>query len=90
METNVQSSQGDDAPVTRAFLENLFGALQEDITALKEDIAAHVKHVQRDIGDLGQRLNYLEQTMTPERKSLDGHHWELLELRDTIMGLRYR
>ncbi|KAJ1116414.1 hypothetical protein NDU88_004626 [Pleurodeles waltl] len=54
-------STSDDAPVTRLFLEQLFSALREDQANLKGDIAADGKDLKKDVGELDQRVNTLEQ-----------------------------
>ncbi|KAJ1145866.1 hypothetical protein NDU88_012149 [Pleurodeles waltl] len=49
-----------DEPVTRAFPENLFATLRDDIAALKQELAADVKDIRCNMGELEQRVDSLE------------------------------
>ncbi|KAJ1101474.1 hypothetical protein NDU88_006541 [Pleurodeles waltl] len=51
-----------EAPLTRIFMEQLFGSLWEDFATLKKEIAAEVKDLKGEVVDLGQRVDTLEQT----------------------------
>ncbi|KAJ1108117.1 hypothetical protein NDU88_005499 [Pleurodeles waltl] len=55
---------------------------REEITAIKQEIAADVKDIRRDLGDLGQWVNSMEQTSTSQTEELEEHYRELLELQD--------
>ncbi|KAJ1186546.1 hypothetical protein NDU88_003327 [Pleurodeles waltl] len=48
--------------VARTFLEKLFGALRYNIAALRRDVAADVRGLQKEIGEVGQCLDMLEQS----------------------------
>ncbi|KAJ1142630.1 hypothetical protein NDU88_008943 [Pleurodeles waltl] len=79
----------EEAPVTRAFLETLFSALRDDIAAPKQQIAAHVREIKIDMGDLGHRMTSVEQTNDKREEEVDGHQHELLELCDKNEKLQY-
>ncbi|KAJ1117913.1 hypothetical protein NDU88_006109 [Pleurodeles waltl] len=50
-----QGAQGDgEAPLTRSFMEQLFGSLCGDFATVKQEIAAEVKELKRKVVDLGQ------------------------------------
>ncbi|KAJ1124239.1 hypothetical protein NDU88_002700 [Pleurodeles waltl] len=52
------ASQEDDAsPITKAFLERLFGVLRDDFATLKQEIAADVKDLNSEMAEVGQRQN---------------------------------
>ncbi|KAJ1157041.1 hypothetical protein NDU88_009756 [Pleurodeles waltl] len=57
----VGTPEGGKAPITRAFMEQLLGAFCEDFATLKQEIAAEVKDLKRDVANLGQRVDTLEQ-----------------------------
>ncbi|KAJ1134831.1 hypothetical protein NDU88_001277 [Pleurodeles waltl] len=60
--TGQGSSESDNSPITKAFLEQLFGVLRGDFATLKQEIATEVKDLRRDIGDLGHQMDLLERT----------------------------
>ncbi|KAJ1173383.1 hypothetical protein NDU88_005219 [Pleurodeles waltl] len=55
-------SEDDGAPLTRAFMEQLFRSLREDFATLKQEIAADIKELKREVVDLGQHVDTIEQT----------------------------
>ncbi|KAJ1082901.1 hypothetical protein NDU88_003062 [Pleurodeles waltl] len=60
-----QGVRGDgEAPLTRSFMEQLFGALRGDFATLKQEIAAEVKELKREVVELGQRVDTPEQEKT--------------------------
>ncbi|KAJ1081090.1 hypothetical protein NDU88_001274 [Pleurodeles waltl] len=74
--------EGREAPLTRSFMEQLFGSLREDFAALKEEITAEVKDLKREVVDLGQRVDTPEQTHDTRKEELDYHRRELFTLQD--------
>ncbi|KAJ1199833.1 hypothetical protein NDU88_003665 [Pleurodeles waltl] len=62
-------SEDREAPLTRTFMELLFGYLLEDFAAFKQEIAADVKDLKREVFDLGHRVDTLEQTLDAGRKN---------------------
>ncbi|KAJ1172134.1 hypothetical protein NDU88_003984 [Pleurodeles waltl] len=86
-----QEVQGDgDAPLTRSFMEHLFGTLRGDFATLKQEIAAEVKEMKREDVELGLRSNTLEQVRDPGEEELDCHRRELLTLQDKNQELQYQ
>ncbi|KAJ1214282.1 hypothetical protein NDU88_001905 [Pleurodeles waltl] len=83
-------SEGDGAPLTRAFMEQLFGSLREDFAMLKQDIAADIKDLKKEVIDLGQRVDSVEQTQDVREEELDCHRRELLTLQDKKLDLQYQ
>ncbi|KAJ1084168.1 hypothetical protein NDU88_004320 [Pleurodeles waltl] len=53
--------EGGDAPLTRPFMEQLFGTLLGDFATLKQEIVAEVKEMKQEVMELGQRIDTLEQ-----------------------------
>ncbi|KAJ1109632.1 hypothetical protein NDU88_006992 [Pleurodeles waltl] len=83
-------SEGDEAPLSRVFMEQLFGSLREDFTTLKQEITADVKDLKREVVDLGQRVDTLEQTHDTRKEELDCHRRELLTVQDKNQELQYQ
>ncbi|KAJ1139985.1 hypothetical protein NDU88_006346 [Pleurodeles waltl] len=83
-------SEGDGAPLTRAFMEQLFRPLREDFAMLKRDKAADIKDLKKEVIDLGQRVGMVEQTQDAREEELDCHRRELLTLQDKIQDLQYQ
>ncbi|KAJ1174535.1 hypothetical protein NDU88_006356 [Pleurodeles waltl] len=83
-------SEGGGQPLTRIFMEQLFGALREDFATLKQEIAAEVKDLKREVADLGQCVETLEQTHDTHEEKLDCHRRELLTLQYKNQGLQYK
>ncbi|KAJ1157230.1 hypothetical protein NDU88_009945 [Pleurodeles waltl] len=79
-----------DAPVTRQFLENLFTTLRDDIAALKQELAADVKDIRRNMGELEQRIDSLEWGSDNTDEELEDHKQEILALRDKTADLDYQ
>ncbi|KAJ1129532.1 hypothetical protein NDU88_007900 [Pleurodeles waltl] len=75
-------SEGDGAPLMRAFMEQLFRSLHVDFATLKQEIAADIKDLKREVVDLGQRVDTIEQTNDTREEELDCHSRELLALQD--------
>ncbi|KAJ1150805.1 hypothetical protein NDU88_003594 [Pleurodeles waltl] len=89
-ETGPAPSEGDGTPLTRAFMEQLFGSLREDFAMLKRDIAAYIKDLKKDVIDLGQRVDSVEQTHDAREEELDCHRRELLTLQHKNQDLQYQ
>ncbi|KAJ1083195.1 hypothetical protein NDU88_003355 [Pleurodeles waltl] len=81
---------GGDAPLTRSFMEHLFGTLHGDFDTLKQEIAADVKEIKREVVELGQRIDTLEQARDTREEELDSHRRELLALQDKNQELQYQ
>ncbi|KAJ1200552.1 hypothetical protein NDU88_004375 [Pleurodeles waltl] len=73
-------------PVTKAFVEQLFGALREDLAALRQELAMKVK----DLTELGQRVDTVERTCDGQEEDLDHHRQEIIALQDSNQDLQYR
>ncbi|KAJ1118025.1 hypothetical protein NDU88_006220 [Pleurodeles waltl] len=84
------SSQGDNVPVTRTFLESLFGTLRDDFATLKQDITVDMKDIQLNIGDLGLWVDSLEQTTNSQAEELEEYHRKLLELQEKNVEHQYQ
>ncbi|KAJ1143374.1 hypothetical protein NDU88_009683 [Pleurodeles waltl] len=68
-----------DALVTTSSLENLFTTLRDDIVSLKQELAADVKDIRRNMGELEHSIDSLEGVRDEE---LEKHRHESLSLRD--------
>ncbi|KAJ1178067.1 hypothetical protein NDU88_003316 [Pleurodeles waltl] len=89
--TRSQEVQGDgDAPLTRYFMEHLFGTLRGDFATLKQEIAAEVKEMKQEVVELGQRIDTVEQTQNASVEELDCYRRELLTLQDKNQELHYQ
>ncbi|KAJ1212826.1 hypothetical protein NDU88_000470 [Pleurodeles waltl] len=64
-------------------MEQLFGSLCEDFATLKWEISA-VKDLKREVVDLGQRVDTLEQTRDTQEEELNchSHRRKILTLQD--------
>ncbi|KAJ1187662.1 hypothetical protein NDU88_004436 [Pleurodeles waltl] len=89
-ETEPVPSEGDGVPLTGAFMEQLFGSLREDFAMMKWDIAADIKYLKKEVIDLGQRVDSVEQTQDAREEGLDCHRRELLTLQDKNQDLQYQ
>ncbi|KAJ1088334.1 hypothetical protein NDU88_001492 [Pleurodeles waltl] len=69
-------------PVTRTFLESLFGALCTDIATLKQDLTRDIKGLTKDVNKLGDLVDTLERTADTQGEELDPYWHEILELQD--------
>ncbi|KAJ1199385.1 hypothetical protein NDU88_003221 [Pleurodeles waltl] len=88
-ETVPQEVQGGrDAPLTRSFMEQLFGTLRRDFATLKQEIAAEVKEMKQEVVELGQWIDTQAQGALEEE--LDCHRRELLTLQDKNQELQYQ
>ncbi|KAJ1215326.1 hypothetical protein NDU88_002935 [Pleurodeles waltl] len=86
-----QGECGDgEAPLTRSFMEQLFGALGGDFATLKQEIEAEVKELKQEDVELGQRVDTLEQAQDAREEELDCHKRELLTLQDKNQELKYQ
>ncbi|KAJ1138662.1 hypothetical protein NDU88_005043 [Pleurodeles waltl] len=63
--------------------------LCEDFATLKQEIAADVKELKREVVDLG-RVDTLEQKHDAQKEELDYHRRELLTLQDKNQELQYQ
>ncbi|KAJ1216024.1 hypothetical protein NDU88_003630 [Pleurodeles waltl] len=73
-------AESDGAPLTRA----------EDFSTLKQEIGADIKDLKREVIDLGQRVDAVEQTYNTQEEDLDCHRRELLTLQDKNQDLQYQ
>ncbi|KAJ1120361.1 hypothetical protein NDU88_008532 [Pleurodeles waltl] len=88
--TDMSQVEDWEAPLTRTFMEQLFGSLLEDFATLKREIAAEVKDLRREVTNLGQRVDTLEQTYDAREKEVDSHRWELITMHDKNQELQYQ
>ncbi|KAJ1202259.1 hypothetical protein NDU88_006059 [Pleurodeles waltl] len=88
--TYMSQVEGREAPLRRTFMEQLFGSLCEDFAMLKREIAAEVKALKREVTDLGQHVDILEQTHEAWEEEVDSHRRELLPLQDRNQDLQYQ
>lgn len=65
-------------PITKAFLESLFGTLQDDIQSLKQEIKAELKEVRRDMEAIGERVGGLV-------SKSDDHDVEMSSLQQEVL-----
>ncbi|KAJ1098223.1 hypothetical protein NDU88_003339 [Pleurodeles waltl] len=84
------SSETDGAPLTRAFMEQLFESLRDDLATLQWEIAADIKDLKRKVIDLGQCWDTVEQAHDAREEELDCHRRELLTLQDKKQELHYQ
>ncbi|KAJ1100935.1 hypothetical protein NDU88_006010 [Pleurodeles waltl] len=54
--------EGDNAPITLSFFEQIFGVLRDDIATLKQEIVMEVKDLKKDVNDMGQQVDSLKKT----------------------------
>ncbi|KAJ1210016.1 hypothetical protein NDU88_005384 [Pleurodeles waltl] len=47
-------------PVTKAFMEQIFGTLRENLAALRQELATTVKELKGEVTELGQRVDTVE------------------------------
>ncbi|KAJ1145072.1 hypothetical protein NDU88_011364 [Pleurodeles waltl] len=55
----------------RVFMEQLIRSLREDFATLKRETAADIKDLKREVIDLGQRVEAVEQTHDAREEELD-------------------
>ncbi|KAJ1177138.1 hypothetical protein NDU88_002400 [Pleurodeles waltl] len=77
-------------PVTKAFMEQLFGALREDLAALRQELATTVKELKGEVTELGQREDTVDCTCDRQEEDLDHHRQEIIALQGSIWDLQYR
>ncbi|KAJ1198224.1 hypothetical protein NDU88_002067 [Pleurodeles waltl] len=82
--------ENDGAPLTRAFMEQLFESLHDDLATLKQEITANIKDLKREVIDLGQRVDTVEQAQDAREEELDCHRREILTLQDKNQELQYQ
>ncbi|KAJ1129299.1 hypothetical protein NDU88_007670 [Pleurodeles waltl] len=82
--------ESDGALLTRAFMEQLFESLREDLATLKREIAADIKDLKREVIDLGKRVDTVEQAQDTRDEELDCPRRELLTLQDKNQELQYQ
>ncbi|KAJ1096957.1 hypothetical protein NDU88_002087 [Pleurodeles waltl] len=75
-------------PVTKAFMEQLFGELREDLAALRQELATTVKELKGEVTELGQRVYTVERTC--EAGGGTGPPKEIIALQDSNRDLQYR
>ncbi|KAJ1157405.1 hypothetical protein NDU88_010118 [Pleurodeles waltl] len=88
--TGPAPSEGNRAPLTRAFMEQLFRSLREDFAMLKRDIVADIKNLKLEVIEPSQRVDTVEQTQDAREEELDCHRRELLTLQDKNQNLQYQ
>ncbi|KAJ1175421.1 hypothetical protein NDU88_000709 [Pleurodeles waltl] len=64
-------AESDGAPLTRAFMEQLFRSSHKDFATLKREILADNKDLKREVIDLGQQVDMVEQTHDAQEEELD-------------------
>ncbi|KAJ1132686.1 hypothetical protein NDU88_010990 [Pleurodeles waltl] len=79
-----------DAPGTKPFLENPFTTLRDDIVPSKQELAADVKDIRCNMGELEQRVDSLEWGSDNRHEELEVHKREILTLRDKTADLNYQ
>ncbi|KAJ1187304.1 hypothetical protein NDU88_004081 [Pleurodeles waltl] len=71
-------------------MEQLFRSLREDFATLKQEKAADIKDLKREVIDLGQRVDTIEQIHDTQEEEMDCHMRELLTLQDKNQELQYQ
>ncbi|KAJ1203803.1 hypothetical protein NDU88_007584 [Pleurodeles waltl] len=71
-------------------MEQLFRSLHDNFATLKRKIAADIKDLKREVIDLGQHVEMVEQTHNTQEEELDSHRRELLTLQDKNQDLQYQ
>ncbi|KAJ1208324.1 hypothetical protein NDU88_003710 [Pleurodeles waltl] len=61
-----------------------------NIAALKQELAADMKEVKREVGDQGHRVDAPERSGDAHEEELDSYRCELLELQDQNVDPRYQ
>ncbi|KAJ1205517.1 hypothetical protein NDU88_000951 [Pleurodeles waltl] len=59
----------DTTPITKSYLEHLFGGLRGDIAILKQEIATTSKDLKREVAELEQRMDTVNAPMTHRQKN---------------------
>ncbi|KAJ1162604.1 hypothetical protein NDU88_003072 [Pleurodeles waltl] len=76
--------------VTKAFMEQPFGVLREDLAALRLELATTVKELKGEVTELGQSVDTVERTCDRQEEELDHHSQEIIALQDGNWDLQYR
>ena len=82
-----QDTMGD-TPVTRSFMEDLIDSLKTDIQALREEIAADVKELCREVVDVGNRGASMEDTLDTRGQELEVRRKEVCTHNDQLLDLQ--
>ncbi|KAJ1104597.1 hypothetical protein NDU88_002007 [Pleurodeles waltl] len=77
-------------PVTKAFMEQLFGAHREDLADLRQELATTVKELKGEVTELGQGVDTVERTCDRQEEDMDHHRQEIIALQDSNRDLQYR
>ncbi|KAJ1172964.1 hypothetical protein NDU88_004806 [Pleurodeles waltl] len=76
-------------PVANVFMEQLFGFLQEDLAALRQELATTVKELKGEGTGLGQRVKTVERICERQEEELDHHRQKIITLQDSNRDLQY-
>ncbi|KAJ1157315.1 hypothetical protein NDU88_010029 [Pleurodeles waltl] len=79
----------DSTPITKSFLEQVFGVLREDFATLNQEISTDVKYLKREITEFGQQIDTVEQTHDAQEEEMDQYRWEIPALQDSNQDLQY-
>ncbi|KAJ1080318.1 hypothetical protein NDU88_000537 [Pleurodeles waltl] len=82
-------SESDGAPLTRAFMEQLFRSLWEDFATPKQEIAADIKYLKSEVINLGQRMDTIEKRHNAREEEMDCHRRELITFQDKNQDLQF-
>ncbi|KAJ1096149.1 hypothetical protein NDU88_001293 [Pleurodeles waltl] len=72
----------EEVPVTRCFIETLFIALQDDITAMKQEVTRDTKDIRSELHEVGQRVDTLERAGNAREKELEACRHQIFEFQD--------
>ncbi|KAJ1090936.1 hypothetical protein NDU88_004064 [Pleurodeles waltl] len=75
-------------PVTKAFMEQLFWVLRDDLATLRQELATTVKELKGEVTELGQRVDTVERTCERQEEDLDHHRQEIITLQDSNLQFR--
>ena len=75
-------------PVTRAFMEELFTSLREDILVFKGEMIKDLKNMQSDVTDIGNRVSTLETLSDAKEEELEFYRQDLMTLKEQNMDLQ--
>ncbi|KAJ1127298.1 hypothetical protein NDU88_005701 [Pleurodeles waltl] len=79
-----------DASVMWPFLKSHLTTLRGDIVALKQELEVNVRDIRRNMVELEQRVDSLEQVRGSQDEELEEHSCEILTLRDKTADLNYQ
>ncbi|KAJ1151005.1 hypothetical protein NDU88_003792 [Pleurodeles waltl] len=71
-------------------MEQLFESLRDDLATLKQEITADIKDLKREVLDLGQRVDTVEQAQNAREEEFDCHRRELLAVQDKNQEPQYQ